>query len=99
MKYNVLIFPTAESDILEIKEYFEKEFSISADPLIGKFIDVIELLEDNPFMHPLVRDVHLARKGYRLIHVDNYLVFSKIVDDTVQILRFLYGKRLYSQIL
>jgi addiction module RelE/StbE family toxin len=99
VKYEVLIFPSAEADLNEIKEYFKTVLAISADTLIDKFIYAIELLEENPFIHPIVRDKHLAEKGYRFIPIDNYLVFYVINNTTVQIHRFLYGKRLYTKIL
>jgi len=35
--YSVLIYPRAENDLLEIKEYFENTLKTSAIPLFEKF--------------------------------------------------------------
>jgi len=93
--YTVLIYPKAEEDLFEIKEYFEKELKTSASPLFEKFYSCIERVEVNPFIFPLVKDDYLNQLGYRMIVIDNFLVFYIIVDGEVQIHRFLYGKRDY----
>ena len=99
MKYDVLIYPLAEADIVEIKAYFENELNASINSFIDKFIEAILHLEDNPFMFPIVNDHYLAQKGYRKFPIWNYLAFYVIQENIVQIRRILYGKRLYSDIL
>jgi len=97
--YTVLFYPKAQTDLLEIKNYFEKAFSISAQGFINKVMNHIPLLEENPYIYALVKDPILKEKGYRFFQVDNYLAFFVIVDMTVQIRRVLYGRRQYSLIL
>ena len=99
MVYDVLIYPSAEADINEIKKYFEDELQTNIDPLLDEFIEIVSYLESNPFMFPIVNDKYLAQKEYRKFPIGNYLVFYVIVDRTVQIRRILFGKRLYSDIL
>jgi len=55
-KYTVLIYPTAEHDLYDIKEYFEQILKTSPDSLFGKFSESIDRLEDNPLIYPLVKD-------------------------------------------
>jgi toxin ParE1/3/4 len=98
-KYDVLIYPAAEKDLLEIKGYFENVLKTSPDNLIQKFYDSIDILETNPFIHPLLQDSYLHQLGYRTFSVDNFLVFYVVKDNSVQIHRFLYGKGDYLQIL
>lgn len=93
--YSVLIYPRAENDLLEIKEYFENTLKTSAIPLFEKFYSHIERLEVNPLIHPLVKDAYLHQLGYRMIPIENFLVFYIVNDKEVQIHRFLYGKRNY----
>jgi addiction module RelE/StbE family toxin len=93
--YSVLIYPRAENDLLEIKEYFENTLKTSAIPLFEKFYSNIERLEVNPLIHPLVKDVYLHQLGYRMIPIDNFLVFYIVNDKEVQIHRNLYEKRNY----
>jgi toxin ParE1/3/4 len=98
-KYQVIIYPTAETDLLEIKDYFENKLKISPNNLFQKFYDSIDLLETNPLIHPLLKDTYLHQLGYRMVPIDNFLVFYVIANDEVQIHRFLYGKRDYLLIL
>ncbi|MEN6624576.1 MAG: type II toxin-antitoxin system RelE/ParE family toxin [Smithella sp.] len=98
-KFTVLIYPTAEKDLFEIKEYFETTLKTSAIPLFEKFYASIDILETNPYIHPLLKDAYLQQLGYRMIPIDNFLIFYIVKDGVVQIHRFLYGKRDYSHIL
>jgi len=94
-KYKVLIYPTAEQDLFEIRDYFENKLKASPNNLLMKFYNNIDLLETNPLIHPLLTDTYLNQLGYRMIPVDNFLIFYVIENDEVQIHRFLYGKRNY----
>ena len=99
MKYHVEIFPSAENDLLEIRGYFEDVLKISADSLIDKFYDALLPLVDTPFMHPLVQDRVLSQKKFHFCVVDNFIIFYKIVENTVQIQRFVFGRRQISSLL
>lgn len=97
--YDVLLYPSAESDLYEIKQYFEQILKTSPTNLFQKFYDAIEYLEKNPYMYPLVKDTYLNQLGYHMIPIDNFLVFYIVSGNEVQIHRFLYGKRNYLEIL
>lgn len=98
-KYKVRIFPSAENDLLEIKEYVENKLKISPNKLFSKFYSSIDVLETDPLIFPLLKDVYLGSLGYRMISIDNFLLFYVIENNKVQIHRFLYGKRDYLLIL
>ena len=95
MKYSVLIYPKAENDLSEIKTYFEEVLKTTSISLFEKFFKEIDNLEDNPYAYPLLKDPHLNHLGYRIIPIDNFIVFFIIKDKEVQIHRFLYGRRNY----
>ncbi|HHU35988.1 MAG TPA: type II toxin-antitoxin system RelE/ParE family toxin [Treponema sp.] len=95
LKYSVVIYPSAEQDLLEIKEYFENILKTSANNLFQKFYESIDILETNPFIYPLIKDTYLNQLGYRFKPIDNFLLFYIIDDTEVQIHRFFYGKRDY----
>ena len=97
--YKALIFPAAEQDLLDIKEYFESKLYISPDSLFQKVYNQIDLIERNPFMYPLVKDTLLSSLGYHIIPIDNYLLFYVVNENTIEIHRFLFGKRNYLSIL
>ncbi len=98
-QYKVRIYPSAENDLLEIREYFEHKLKTSPNKLFQKFLETIDLIEENPFIYPLLKDPYLNQIGYRMIPVDNFLVFYVIADEEIQLHRFLYGKRDYLLIL
>jgi len=98
-KYQVRIYPHAERDLKEIKDYFHESLKVSANRLFVKFSKKIKILEETPFLFPLLKDPYLHKLGYRFIPIDNYLIFYIVENKTVQIHRFLYGKRDYESLL
>lgn len=97
--YKVLIYPSAEHDLTEIREYFLYKLKISPNKHFEMFYKTIDTLETNPFLFPLLKDPFLNQLGYRMIPIDNFLLFYTFDNDTVQIHRFLYGRRNYLSIL
>jgi addiction module RelE/StbE family toxin len=93
--YSVLVFPKAENDLKETKIHFEEVLKTSPTPLFENFLKQIDLLEENPFIFPLLRDPYLNQLGYRMIPVNNFLLFYTVKGKEVQIHRFLYGRRNY----
>lgn len=98
-KYTVRIYPRAEKDLFEIKDYFENKLKTSPNDLFKKFYESVDVLETNPFLYPLLKDAYLNQMGYRMMPVDNFLIFYVVKAEEVQIHRFLYGKRNYFFIL
>lgn len=97
--YQVLIFPLAEADLEDTKDYFRKVLKTPSTHVFEKLIEVIAYLEDNPMIYPLVKDLALREKGYRFVPIDNYLLFFVVIDRQVQIRRFLYGGRRFTSLL
>ncbi|WP_407458073.1 type II toxin-antitoxin system RelE/ParE family toxin [Fibrobacter sp.] len=52
-----------------------------------------------PSARPSHQDPLLKLIGYRVIPIDNYLMFYVVKDKVVQIHRILYAKRNYLQLL
>ena len=98
-KFSVLIYPAAQRDFIEINEYFTGALKDSTNNLFQKVKESISLLEENPYIFPLVKDPFLNSLGYRMVPIENYLLFYVIKEETVQLHRFLYGKRDYQSIL
>ena len=59
----------------------------------------IASLSAMPERCPHPRDLALTAKGYRYLIVKDYLVFYRLIGDTVQIHRILYGHRNYQALL
>ena len=50
-------------------------------------------IKENPFIYPVVPDEYLASKGYRFSMVNNFMIFYKVIEKQIEIIRFLYGYR------
>jgi plasmid stabilization system protein ParE len=56
-------------------------------------------IKENPFIYPIVPDEYLASKGLRFKMVKNYMMFYKVENNDITIIRFLYGQRDWINIL
>ena len=97
--YEVRIYPAAKQDLLDIIDYLN---TLSPDAAL-RYYDLrtgqIASLAQLPERCPRPKDLALAAKGYRVLIVENYLVFYVVSGRTVQIRRILYGRREYRALL
>jgi plasmid stabilization system protein ParE len=77
------------------------EAPMAANNLIKEILEKLNKIKGNPNIRPLVQDKYLASLGYRLINVKNYAIFYIVDNDSkhVKIIRFLYNKRNWVNIL
>jgi plasmid stabilization system protein ParE len=80
---------------------YKLEAPMAADNLRKEIKEKINRIKENPYIRPLVQDKYLASLGYRLINVKNYIIFYIIGEDDkhLKIIRFLYNKRNWINIL
>ena len=97
--YNVRIYPAAEQDLLDIIDYLNTLSPQTAMRYYDLLTEQIASLSAKPERCPHPRDLALTAKGYRYLIVKDYLVFYRIIGDTVQIHRILYGRRNYQALL
>jgi len=103
MNYTPNITDSAEEDILTTVNYITNDLKnpTAANNLLDEIERHEKNLEENPYIYPLVNDDYLSEKGLRLIVIKNYLMFF-IIDEknkTVTVLRFLYGRRNWKNLL
>ncbi|GAB6275194.1 MAG: type II toxin-antitoxin system RelE/ParE family toxin [Peptococcaceae bacterium] len=98
-KYKLLIFPSAQQDLLDIVDYVNKLSPYAALKLYDEIVDSIGSLEQMPLHCPLLKNPVLRAKGYRVLVVQNYLVFYILNGTKVEIRRILYGRRKYEFLL
>jgi addiction module RelE/StbE family toxin len=103
LTYRLVITELAEEDLRDIANYIANELlePTTARKMITRIAEAIFQLEQMPFRNGLVRDEQLAAKGIRYLLVHPYIVFYVISDneETVSIIRILYGKRQWSSLL
>ena len=101
--YKVVISEIAETDLREIIQYiaFERLEPFNARHLLSRIQEAILELVKMPYRYALVRDERLASRGIRMLSVDNHIVFYIVseMNDSVTIVRILYGRREWRQLL
>lgn len=87
--------PAAVRDLEEIVDYVRRDSLERATKLLDKLEAEIGRLARFPRLGVVPRDQHLARKGYRVLIIENYLVFYVANRKTVRIRRVIHGARRY----
>lgn len=101
--YKVLMTEPATGDSLAATRYIAKELKepAAAKNLVAKIREAVMSLSEMPTRHALVTDERLAFLGIRKLPVDNYMVFYVVseTDMVVTVVRILYGRRDWEQLL
>ena len=97
--YEVVVTPSAQKDLIEIKSYFRNVLKTASNTVFEEFLEQVKTLKENPFIYKVHQDSLLKLIGYRVIPIDNYLMFYIVKGSSVQIHRVLYAKRNYLQLL
>ncbi|AGL02437.1 type II toxin-antitoxin system RelE/ParE family toxin [Desulfoscipio gibsoniae] len=99
-KYPINITEAAVQDLAEIIDYIANDNSAAALKLVDKIEQNILQLEDFPLIGAIPKNRRLTRQGYRILIVDNYLVFYVLLNnETIEIRRIISGKRDYKFLL
>jgi toxin ParE1/3/4 len=93
--YEIRYLKTAECDLYGIFDYISQDNPEAAADLLEKIDNSISLLSDNPYFGVTPRDSRLRNKGYRMLIIQNYLVFYVVKEKTVQIRRVIHSARRY----
>ena len=82
----------AEIDLEDIWLYsFEQWNEEQADRYYDQILDGIEQLIDNPEMG---KSCATIRSGYRSIQVNSHIIYYRIDDDTIRVIRVLHERML-----
>ena len=96
-KNKVKYTPAAVDDIDEIFSYISKDNVLAAEHMLQSLDHHILALTDFPEMGSVLSEdkYHLIQRGYRFIVVNPYLIFYRVIQETVIIHRILHGRRDY----
>lgn len=100
MQYEVSYLPSAEQDLDEIIGFLITKSKAVA----GKFLEMLDKAEkqliDFPLSGLIPKDTRLQVLNYRVIIIENYLVFYVFKDNKyIEIRRILHGVRKYEFLL
>ncbi len=94
-KYCIEYSKESKQDLIEIKRYIKYNLQEPkiAQNLISKIRKEINSLNNNPEIYSIIDDDIIKRLEIRKVIVDNYIVFYRIKSDSIQIVRVMYGRR------
>lgn len=95
MKYYIEYSEESKQDLIEIKKYIKNNLQEpqTAENLINKIRREINNLKSNPNIHAIIDDDIIINLEIRKLIIDNYIVFYRIKNENIQIVRIMYGRR------
>jgi len=93
--YKVRLTKKAADDLDEIEKYiaYDLENPKAAQDTIDGIITVAEKLNQLPEKHELVKEDFIRKFAVRLTYYKNYNIFYQIENDIVYIVRIMYVRR------
>ena len=94
-KYIIEYSKDSKQDLIDIKRYIKYNLQepTIANNLITKIKKEIKELVNNPEIYSIIDDDLIKKLEIRKIIVDNYIVFYRVKNSSLEIVRVLYGKR------
>ena len=98
-KYEIQYLEIAKDDLDQIFEYILNDYPNRALEILNEIDDSVSKLAVFPKLGKLPKDDKLKAIGYRILVINNYLVFYVITDTFVEIHRILHSSRDYNNLL
>lgn len=97
----VKIYPLAVQDLEQIFEYISIDLGNPTAGLkqINDFQMALDKVCEFPESCPVVKNEYVKDKTLRKLVVNNYIVFYRIRDNEIQVVRVIYGMRNYENLL
>ena len=93
--YNITYLPLPETDILAAENYIAGKLVAPQAPqaLLDELDGTVERISKYPYAHELYRTARPMRDEIRKVPVKGYVLYYAVLEDTVEIRRFLHGRR------
>lgn len=98
-KYKILFLKEAYNDLDTIFDYISLDNPSNANSMLDKIFKSLSPLENFPLLGTKIIHSSLKNYEFRMIVVDPYIMFYRIIDDIIYIYRVLHGARNYIDIL
>ena len=94
-RYNIEYSRESKQDLIGIKQYIKYNLQEpeTAQKLITKIRNEINNLKHNPEMYSIIDDDRIKKLEIRKLIVNNYIVFYRIKKENIEIVRIMYGRR------
>lgn len=96
-RHKIRYTPVAMDDMDEMFSFISLDNVTASETMLEKLDSQISMLAEFPNLGSVLSedDYPLAQRGYRFIVVQPYLVFYRVIEQTVVIHRLLHGRRDY----
>jgi len=84
-KHEVTYLSVAENDLIEILNYLSAQSKSAAITFLDNLDQNVARLKDFPEIGSIPKDIRLQKPGYRILIVDDYLVFCVAKEKEVEI--------------
>lgn len=98
MKYKIKFLQSALDDLEEIVLYIAADDKYAAIEFHDKIINKSKKLVEFPRLGRVVSEKKMKEKGYRMLLVENYMIFYRIINTEIIIYRVLHGSRNYPRL-
>lgn len=94
-KYNIEYSKESKQDLIGIKQYIKYNLQEpeTAERLIAKIRNGINKLKNNPEIYAIIDDELIKKLEIRKLIIDNYIVFYRLKNNNLEIVRVMYGRR------
>lgn len=93
--YKVVYLPLAEADIMSAVDYIA--LTLGAPKAAGELLDELDRtvmqLSEFPYSCELYRSARPMKDEIRMASVKGYVLYYAVTPDTVEVRRFLHGRR------
>jgi toxin ParE1/3/4 len=98
---NVIFSVKADQDLASLFIYINDNLhnGNAAHNIVDKILHLSQKLSDFPEMGSSLKTIDSRLDRYRYLIVDNYLLIYKVTDEEVIVVRILYAKSNYVQLL
>jgi toxin ParE1/3/4 len=93
--HKIVYLPLANADILDAVDYIADRLDApqAAEDLLNELDATVQRISEFPYAHELYRTTRPMRDEIRKVPVKGFVLYYAVFQDTVEIRRFLHGRR------
>ena len=89
MTVPIVLRPEAQNDLLEARDWYERQRDRLGDDFVGAFDEFLARIQTAPEMHPIA--LRSVRRGK--LRRFPYVVYYRVLGDRIEIIAVLHGGR------
>jgi plasmid stabilization system protein ParE len=99
--YKLFFTKNFKDDVKQSVNYIKHTLQapVAAERLKAEIKRTYKIIKDTPFIYPATPNDYLASMGFRFAMVKNYMLFYVVEEKQVNIIRFIYGRRDWADLL